>query len=120
MKKGGDIMEEKEIYLFRNHKYTINLPVELMRQAKIKSRAAGFNEIAPYFRAILSREIAEGTMTLRDIIGEKEIKRLGWEKIISNKQRRYNNFVSLPTKNILDKIRKLSVYFSKDQQSFEF
>lgn len=112
-------------YAATHHKYTINLPIELMKQAHAKSRAAGFSEVAPYIRAILSRQIPEAKMTLQDIIGEREIKRLGWEKILSDNQRRViqeYSFIRLSAKNFIDKVRKLSVYFnrSKDQQFFEF
>ncbi len=119
------LKDPNDHYGTTHHKYTINLPKSFLKQAKIKCEAAGFRELAPYFRAILSREVAEGSLTLRDIIGEREIRRLGWEKIISTPQRREekkNGFINISSKSFLDKVRKLSVYFKSntDQQFFEF
>lgn len=109
-------------YGTRHHKYTINIPLELMKQAQIKSRAAGFNEVAPYFRAILSREVLHGSLILSDIIGQKEFKRQEYLKKNNEEQRREDKFIKLSTKNFLDRIRSLGVYFkrSTDQQFFEF
>lgn len=110
-----------ETYSCRHHKYTINLPIELMKEAQVKSKLAGFNEVAPYFRAILSREMTAGNLSIQDILGEKEFK----HREYLNKHRREiskYSFVSLPAKNFLDKVRKLGVYFrsSSDQLIFEF
>lgn len=109
-------------YGTRHHKYTINIPLELMKKAQIKSKAAGFNEVAPYFRAILSKEVLHGSLILSDILGEKEFTRQEYLKKDRINQRRGYEFVVLPTKNLLDKVRKLGVYFkrSSDQQFFEF
>lgn len=109
-------------YGTKHHKYTINIPLELMKQAQIKSKAAGFNEVAPYFRAILSREVLYGSLVLSDILGQKEFKRQEYLKKENDEHRREENFVKLPTKNFLDKVRKIMVNFkrSKEQQCFEF
>ena len=99
------MMATNKTQYFTHHKYSINIPKEMMLQAKIKSQAAGFNEVAPYFRAILSREVMDGNMTLRDIIGEKEINRLGWEKVILNERRRRKSehrFIKIKIKKVFD------------------
>lgn len=108
-------------YGTKHHKYTINIPLELMKQAQIKSKVAGFNEVAPYFRAILSREILEGSLILSDILGQKEFKHQ--EYLVKQRQdSKEGKFVRIPSKFLLDKIRKIVHTFnrSKDQQFFEF
>lgn len=109
-------------YGTKHHKYTINIPIELMKQAQIKSKAAGFIEVAPYIRAILSREVLHGSLVLSDILGQKEFKRQEYLKKENEEQHREIEFVKLPAKNFLDKVRKLMVSFkrSTDQQFFEF
>lgn len=108
-------------YGTRHHKYTINLPLEMMRQAQIKSKEAGFNEVAPYFRAILSREIQCGSLVLSDILGQKEVKRMDIELKIRREKEEVKE-VKISSKNFLAKVRNIMYAFnrSKDQQRFEF
>lgn len=108
-------------YGTKHHKYTINIPLELMKQAQIKSRAAGFNEVAPYFRAILSREVLHGSLVLSDILGEKQVKRRDIELKLRRENKEIERF-RISSKNFLDKVRRLGVYFNRnrDQQFFEF
>lgn len=108
-------------YGTRHHKYTINIPLELMKQAQIKSRAAGFNEVAPYFRAILSREVLDGSLVLSDILGQKEFKRQEYIEKHRREGTQYP-FAKVSPVKFLDKIRKIVHTFnrSKDQQFFEF
>lgn len=108
-------------YGTKHHKYTINIPIEMMRQAQIKSKSAGFNEIAPYFRAILSREINSGNLVLQDILGKKENKHQDILEKYRREGREYP-FKKVSSKKFLDKIRNIMLHFnrSKEQMFFEF
>lgn len=111
-------MKYNETYESTHHKYTMNLPLGLIQEARTKGKEAGYAELAPYLRHVILREVRGGNINIQDILGEKEVRRREY----LTKQRRDSKFVKLPTKNFLDKIRSLSVYFksSKDQQFFEF
>lgn len=108
-------------YGTKHHKYTINIPLELMKQAQIKSRAAGFSEVAPYFRAILSREILYGSLVLSDILGQKEFKRQEYLVKHRREEEAMPSYIN-SFKEFSCKIKKLMVCFksNRDQQFFEF
>lgn len=108
-------------YSTKHHKYTINLPIGLIRDAVAKSKQAGFVELAPYLRAIISKEVTSGTMSIQDILGEKEFQRKEYQ-IKQRREEDYKTVLKVSSKNFLDKIRKLGVYFrsNSDQQFFEF
>lgn len=109
-------------YGTRHHKYTINLPIGLIRQAQVKCKEAGFLELAPYFRAILSKEVSDGKLILSDILGQKEFKRQEYLKKENEEQRREIEFVKVPIKNFLAKMRNIMYAFNRrrNQQYFEF
>lgn len=87
-----------------HHKYTFNVPIPLMLAAVARSKEVGFEEFAPYLRAILSKEVYGGDLKLLDILGEKEFKRQ--EYVL--KQRREDqgkerySFVRIKIKKVLD------------------
>lgn len=78
-------------------------------------------ELAPYFRAILSKEIQGGSLCLQDILGEKEFKRQEYLEKYRREGTKYP-FAKVSSNNFIDKIRKIVHTFnrSKDQQQFEF
>lgn len=110
MEKMNETPSPNNHYGTSHHKYTINLPISLINEAIIKGKAAGFLELAPYIRAIISKEVQNGNMKLMDILGEKEFKRQGYILKHRREKSRYS-FVILKAKNFLDKISNRQLYF---------
>lgn len=103
-----------ETYATRHKKYPLNIPIELFEQAKMKSKQAGFIELAPYLRAIISKEVNDGNMRIQDILGEKETKRQEYlvkEKKMQPRESPKYFFIRLNAKNFLDKVLNRQVYF---------
>lgn len=112
--------KENDFHVFRTHKYTINLPIELYEKAKIKARKAGIYRVSIYFRAIIERELSgETSLNMEDIIkGRKES-----ERIASGEHRRQilNDFYKSKSLNKYQRsIAKLVELFSPKQYTLNF
>ncbi len=121
MAKLEEINGYNDHYGTRNHKFTFNIPNPLLSSLIKKSKQAGYMEVAPYLRHVIANDVQYGSLSIQDILGEKINKR--WE--YQDRQRRdklKEGFKEITSKNFLDKIRRLGLYFrrSSDQQFFEF
>lgn len=110
-----------DTYESTHYKYTINLPIGLVQEARVKSQAAGYAELAPYIRHVILREVREGSLNIQDILGQKEVRRREY----LTKHRRRMDSIPVKTNSLKEfscKIKKLMVCFkrSRDQQFFEF
>lgn len=102
-------MSYNETYADRHRKYTINIPILLFNELELKSKSVGFEELAPYLRAMMSREVRLDNINLADILGTKEIKKQEWKKSINSDIHRRENidntrysFVQIKLRKILD------------------
>lgn len=90
----------------------------MFNTAEACAKKAGFEELAPYLRAIISREIKDNTFTLQDIIQKRTIRKMEWDDIC----RREHESRPKKSKSFLDKVQKLAYAFNRElkQQFFEF
>lgn len=104
-----------ETYSTQHRKYTINIPNNLFKLAEAKSKEAGYAELAPYIRHVISREVKEGTLSIQDILGQKETKKQEYLRIPTIEQRREMpkySFVRLKVTNFIDKVLHRQLYFN--------
>lgn len=96
------------------HKYTINIPVDLLDELKAKCHAAGFRELAPYLRAVIIKEVREGNFRVDDVFSRREIRKHEWNETCKQEgQRREKEigFVKLSIRRISDLINPRQEFF---------
>jgi hypothetical protein len=107
MNESIEAVKYNETYNCRMHKYTINIPLELFKKLEDKCRNAGFEELAPFVRAIMIKEVDQGVISLKDILGEKQFKRQEYLRKLSSNTGEYQ-----AKDTLLKKINKALAIFS--------
>lgn len=105
-----------ETYSTRNKKFTFNIPNDLFEALEVKSKSAGYEEVAPYLRHVISHHTKEGVIHIDDIIkiiGEKENKRREYQVRYTETPtiKTNNTFVRINVKNFIDKVLHRQIYF---------
>lgn len=95
------------------HKYTINIPHDLFQELEIKSKHAGFEEIAPYLRAVIAKEVKTGTLCLQEILGGKEFSRREFVSKTEVEHFKKQSWIEI-------KISKISNIINPKQYSFKW
>lgn len=98
-----------ETYATKNKKFTFNIPNDLFASLEIKSKSAGYEEVAPYLRHVISHHTKEGAIHFDDILkilGEKENKRREYQVRYAETPTRKTkyHFVKINVKNFLDSV----------------
>lgn len=105
-----------ETYATKNKKFTFNIPNDLFELLETKSKSAGYEEVAPYLRHVISHHTKEGAIHFDDILkilGEKENKRREYQVRYTETptiKPKYD-FVKIKVSNFIDKVLHRQLYF---------
>lgn len=100
-------------YSDKVHKYSINIPLNLLKDSQIRATKAGFEEYAPYLRALIAKDCNSGIWTLQDVLNIKEYQRREIEENIKELSPKKIGFVKLS-------IKRISNIISPKQQIFDW
>jgi hypothetical protein len=95
------------------HKYTINLPHDLFLELIDKCKSSGFNELAPYLRAIIYKEIRGGNFTIDDLFSKRKVSEINLRRELKTITHKKEGFIKLG-------IKKISNLFNPKQHIFDW